>query len=315
MPIDPSLAPMRAGLTLLGGVFAWILAMSGWFLNPHGPERNAIKRVYMDLATLINSVGTADFSKERQRTLQTLKDTGDTISRAYISWKNTMEYKKLYYLYEQANLIYAEIIEFYATPDKKPSSAIAQTLRTLAIKLDKHTDEPIQLMSDHENKLRLEKRLNEAAHILNGHNKRIGKEIHISKRSLKETLSGSFHKNSFVFISAIRYGFILFIAANIAFSFDFERSYWIVLSCGAVMLGSTIITTFHRAIQRSLGTIVGVLIAAFILTTHPEGLLIVLVIWLLTFLTELFIPRNYAIAVCFITPNAIFMAENTSQIL
>lgn len=318
MPIDPSLAPMRSGLTLLGGAFAWVLAMSGWFINPHGPERNAIKRVYMELGSLIDVIGTAEFSKERQRALQTLKDTGDTLSRAYISWQNSAEFRKLHYLYEQANLIYAEIIEFYAIPDKKQLSAIAQMLRTLANKMDKHSGEPMPFMNemDKETNLRLEKMVNEAVLILNGDDERLRleEEIRVPRRSLKETLAGSFHKNSFVFISAIRYGFILFIAALIAFSFEFDRSYWIVLSCGAVMLGSTIITTFHRAIQRSFGTIVGVLIAALVLSTHPDGIYIILIIWLLTFLTELFIPRNYAIAVSFITPNAIFMAENTSQI-
>ena len=49
----------------------------------------------------------------------------------------------------------------------------------------------------------------------------------------------------------------LTIAAFIAYFLDFERSYWIPLSCAAVMTGATIIATFHRTVQRMIGTIIG----------------------------------------------------------
>ena len=35
------------------------------------------------------------------------------------------------------------------------------------------------------------------------------------------------------------------------------------------MSGSTIVATYHRAIQRGFGTILGILIASLILATHP----------------------------------------------
>jgi uncharacterized membrane protein YccC len=79
------------------------------------------------------------------------------------------------------------------------------------------------------------------------------------------------------------------------------------------MSGSTIVATYHRAIQRGIGTLLGILIAGLILATHPTGFIIALFILLLTFITELFIVKNYGLAVLFFTPNALLMAESTSQ--
>jgi len=80
------------------------------------------------------------------------------------------------------------------------------------------------------------------------------------------------------------------------------------------MLGSTIQSTFHRAIQRSCGTIVGLMIAVIIFKLQPQGLIIVIINMCLTALAELFIAKNYALAAIFITPNALLIAETSSQI-
>lgn len=57
------------------------------------------------------------------------------------------------------------------------------------------------------------------------------------------------------------------------------------------MSGSTIISTFHKSIQRSFGTIIGVIIATIILKTNPNGFIIVIINMILTALTELFIVK------------------------
>lgn len=71
--------------------------------------------------------------------------------------------------------------------------------------------------------------------------------------------------------------------------------------------------TFHRAIQRSVGTMVGILVATVILSFHPEGYMIVIVNMCLTALVELSISKNYALAAVFITPNAMLIAENSTK--
>ena len=106
----------------------------------------------------------------------------------------------------------------------------------------------------------------------------------------------AFDKDSITFVNAVRCGIILTIASIISYKFSFTRAYWIPLSCTSAMMGSTIIGTFHRAIQRTIGTIVGLILAIFILSLQPQGILLLIIIMLLTGITELFIVKNYALA-------------------
>lgn len=80
------------------------------------------------------------------------------------------------------------------------------------------------------------------------------------------------------------------------------------------MLGSTILSTFHKSIQRSCGTIAGIMIAIVIFKLQPQGFMIVIINMCLTALTELLIAKNYALAAIFITPNALLIAETSTQI-
>ncbi|MFJ8236588.1 FUSC family protein [Ureibacillus sp. NPDC094379] len=168
-----------------------------------------------------------------------------------------------------------------------------------------------------ENVTVLYKKIDHMVAIMNEPSTKNNQEIRISKPTLKMIFGGAFDKNSIVFISALRFCVITIIAAIIAaiiaYQFDFARSYWVPLSCVAVMSGATIVATSHRAIQRGFGTIVGILIASFILATQPQGYIIALFILLLTFITELFIVKNYGLAALFFTPNALLMAESTTQ--
>lgn len=75
------------------------------------------------------------------------------------------------------------------------------------------------------------------------------------------------------------------------------------------MSGASMVATFHRALQRSIGTIIGILIASCILYFKPSGYPIALFILLFTATIELFIVKNYGLAVIFITPNALLLAE------
>ncbi|OAH57745.1 hypothetical protein AWH48_01620 [Domibacillus aminovorans] len=317
MPVDPSLAPLRTGLVFLGGVLSWLIAMLGWLISPREPETNAVKRVYMELAAFLDSVGKENFNETRQRTVSAMKQAEDILSAGYISWQSSDMFKRLYLLTEHANTIFLEVLEIALEEKAKLPPELGESIRALANSIEhKKKNNTKILQPDHVNEAaeHLFVKIYNADAIMNEPISRINQEVRISKRSLKTVFLGAFDKNSIVFLSSVKYGTVLTFAAIIAYTFDFNRSYWIPLSCAAVMSGATIIATFHRAVQRFLGTIVGILVASIILSSTPQGYIIAIIILVLTFFTELFIVRNYGFAAMFFTPSALIMAEYTTQV-
>lgn len=61
----------------------------------------------------------------------------------------------------------------------------------------------------------------------------------------------------------------------------------------------------QRSIERLLGTWVGLLLAGGILTLHPQGLWLALIVMALQFTIEMLVLRNYALAAVFITAVAL----------
>lgn len=317
MNLDSKLALTYAGLIFLGGAIAWLVAMIGWIFNPHGPEKKAVQRVYIEIAALLDGVNTDRFNEARERTLIALNIADTTLLAGYTSWKSSNIFNKLYVLQEIAYSIWSDILEISARKGSNIPPELGESARLIAHSLLQMKSNPVEIeLPDVEDKLvhQLMVKFNGAHSVLNEPLSDFNQNIKLRKRSLKKILLDSFDKNSIVFISSLKYGVVLMISTMIAFSFEFDRSYWIPISCGAVMLGSTVMSTFHRAIQRSIGTTVGILVTIVILWAGPSPIIIVLLIALLQFCIELFMVRNYVFAVAFITPNVLLIAENTTQI-
>ena len=319
MPVHPELVFLRAGLVFLGGALSWVLAMIGWLFNPHGPETGVVKKVYSELASFLDSVGTEKYHETRHRVMSGLKEAEETLAVGYIPWRNTDIFNRLVILNDHANTIFLYVLENFSKTNVKLPPELGEFIREMAHSLDLKTKNErvskkiILPEGMDESVLQLFQKMTDADAIKNEPTSKINQSIRISKPSLRNIFLGAFDKNSMVFINSVRFGIVTASAAIIAYQFEFTRPYWVPLSCVAVMSGFTIVATYHRAIQRAFGTILGILIASFILMTHPAGIILALLILLLTFVTELFIVKNYGLAALFFTPNALLMAESTSQ--
>ena len=246
-----------------------------------------------------------------------MKQAEDTLMGGYTSWRVSDQFKRLYLLNEHANLLFLDILEISLDRKEKLPPELGDSVRALANSIkekEKNITKILQPEQVDEGVKHLFSKIYNADAIMNEPMSKIDREVKIVKTSLKTVFLGAFDKNSIVFLSSIKYGAVLMVAAIIAYSFDLHRSYWVPLSCAAVMSGATIIATFHRAVQRSFGTIIGILVASFILSTVHNGYMIALIILGLTFLTELFIVRNYGVAAMFFTPSALIMAEYATQV-
>ncbi|WP_238885569.1 FUSC family protein [Clostridium sp. YIM B02551] len=318
MPVDPSAASIRTLIVLMSGLFAWIISMVGWFFNPHGPEIRAVKEVYLTLAAFSDAIDSKGINNLLNRTVTALKESEETLLTGYISWKNSFFFNRLVLLNEQANKLFLEMLELHYNRNTKLPKEFGEMIRNLSMGIELKDGEkvkiappPQELEQEYSNFLEI---IYDAEAIINIPLTYIGHGIKISKPSLKMKFIKAFDKDSIVFIYAVRYGIVLSLSALIAHCFQFSRPYWITLSCASVMSGATIMATFHRAIQRSIGTIIGLMIAIIILSLQPQGYMIVIINMCLTAITELFIVKNYAVAALFITPNALLIAESSTQI-
>lgn len=104
----------------------------------------------------------------------------------------------------------------------------------------------------------------------------------------------------------------MFLALLIANFLEMKSAYWIPVSALAILQGKDLLHTKQRNLHRIFGTFLGMGLTWFILISEPKGLALVFIIAGLQFVVEMIVVRNYGLAVIFITPLTIFLAENSS---
>jgi len=88
-----------------------------------------------------------------------------------------------------------------------------------------------------------------------------------------------------------------------------DHWYWAMVAAVAALGGAQLSARVIRGLQRLGGTLVGILLAAALLALGLHPLLTILVAVLLQIGAELYVGRNYGIAMVFVTPLALLMVE------
>ncbi|ERL55653.1 FUSC family protein [Psychrobacter aquaticus] len=95
----------------------------------------------------------------------------------------------------------------------------------------------------------------------------------------------------------------------IALALKLSNPYWAAVSCFLIIQGIHLRTMWIKQIHRLLGTIVGVLLAGWMLSWGLSIWGVALTILLMMLCIENLVDRHYGLAVIFITPLTIFIAE------
>ncbi|MET7398778.1 FUSC family protein [Dactylosporangium sp. NPDC005572] len=111
-------------------------------------------------------------------------------------------------------------------------------------------------------------------------------------------------------LTAARAGLAALIAGSAAAGLGLEHAYWATTAAVLVLhQGFDWPRTAQRSLERLTGTWAGLLLAGGLLLAHPAGLWLVLKIMALQYTIEWLVPRNYALAVVFITPVALLIGS------
>lgn len=98
------------------------------------------------------------------------------------------------------------------------------------------------------------------------------------------------------------YSFILFSAAYISEDLHLRNSYWLAVSCAPIPQGDDLCAIRQRNTQRVFGTMIGLVISAFLFNLALITFELIVMITILFVTIGYFIHRSYGLAQFFTTP-------------
>jgi len=116
-------------------------------------------------------------------------------------------------------------------------------------------------------------------------------------------------RNYATIFEAVVIGFFMSLSLLTGLLLELDNPYWLPISCAAVIQGVTLLQVWRRTFQRILGTFVGLLLTWVLLRFELSLFWICVSIVLLQFIVETLIVRQYAMAIIFMTPLTIFLAD------
>lgn len=140
--------------------------------------------------------------------------------------------------------------------------------------------------------------------------------VFIAKRVEEPKIKSRIKKKRYTdLVGSCIIGFAMFLGLMIGHLLELKSAYWIPVSALAILQGKDLFHTWQRNLQRIIGTFLGIGITWLMLSAQATGLELVFLIGGLQFIVEMLVVRNYGLAVIFITPLTIFLAENSSGLM
>ena len=280
----PSLSPWHVAILVLsGGAFAWLIHMAGAVLSPRGPEKAAVAAAITATAQYIEAIGGGPEAEAnaRHRTAHRLHDAWSTlVTFQPVQPKPDTTLHHLRRVSRRLHVLFAQAMAAAdTTGELSPDvAALARQLATLS------TDE-----ADDE---------------------RGAGQTPLGRPSAILLVRQALRPGSASLLVAGRAGIAVVVSGAIALTLNLSHGYW-AMAAAVLMLhqGFDWLRTLARSVERTLGTFVGLGVAGMILSLHPQGLWLALIIGVLQVAIEMYVVRNYTLAVIFITPTALTISS------
>ncbi|TMS52744.1 FUSC family protein [Mycobacterium sp. DBP42] len=282
----------HAALVLAGGAFAWLVHMSGALIRPRGPEKAAVAAAASAVAAYIENIGggpDAEATARHKAALLLHTAWVTLVTYQPVQPKPDQALYRLRVVNRRLHVLFAEAMRAADSgePPAYDGAALARHLAT--VPADAVTDE----------------------HGAEG--------IPLGRPSASRLLLRALTPGSVSLQLAARVGIAVAISGVIAVlisqALTMTHAYW-AMAAAVLMLhqGFDWQRTVVRGVERTLGTWLGLGVAGTILALHPQGLWLALVIGTLQFIIEMYVVRNYTLAVVFITPAALTIASGGQRV-
>jgi uncharacterized membrane protein YccC len=270
-----------AMLVAAGGAVSWTLHMLGAFWQPRGPECKAVAGAAAAVADFIDSATHGQSDLPRHKAATSLHDAW----RALIAWqpvgdRSDAKLGQLRALSRELHGLFAATVR-EGSASRSLDSKAGAAARMIKSRVDELPSEDVPAGA------------NERRAFLEPH----------------EMIATSFAWAVLPPRIALRVGAAALIAGSVGVLTGLERSYW--AAAAAVLIlhqGFNWVRAMQRGLERTFGTMLGLIVAATVSWLHPRDLALVGCIVVLQFAGQLFALSNHALAVFFFTPMALLMA-------
>ena len=310
---------------LVGVVWALILIVPGWLVNPHGKEQRDVAAVYRALAGRLRAIGTERSAATRQPLAVSLNTAYDEVltGRARATGPNRQMRRLVAEL--NASHLMAEATSALDVAGNRPPPMVISTVERLADSIAEGIPPPVippawdhsagslalrdsmvglaRLLSgdwapDEGGRRRLRDRL---SGLLPGP-RQLGRMAERPLGWVMQALVGRLSR-----IWTLRLMACVGVAAVVSQVLPLQRSYWVVLTV-AIVFKPDYGSVFARALQRGIGTIVGAVAGAVLLALiHGTWLLIPLAV--LAALLPYGRQRNWGLQATFLTPLVVLLVD------
>lgn len=297
-------------LLLAGTAWALLLTLPGWLLFPRAAEQRSVASVYQALADELRAAGTARFAERRLALTTALNEAYDQLLAVRaVSSGQDRRLTRLVALLTQSHLI-AEATAAVAAEGGPVPPAVISAAERLAEAVRNRAPPPAipPLWRDSPGVQALGDALAGAARLLTGE-RTAGAGL--DRPGLRERLGqmvDQLRGGRLIWLSTIRLMACVGVAALMSEILPLQRSYWVVLTV-AIVLKPDLGSVFARAVQRGLGTVVGVVLGAAILAAAPPGWLLLIPVAVLAALLPYGRSRNYGLMSTFLTPLVVLLLD------
>ncbi|MFF4539642.1 FUSC family protein [Streptomyces aureus] len=299
-----------------GGLLVLALTLLAWPLRSGVPERSAVAGTYRTVADLLAAGGTGDYERLRLAVTQSLNESYDLVlaRRAFHHGRSP----DLVRLLAQLNAL-TPVVEAAPAAHQRGErlpAAIPAAVSLLADTVEVGGTGPLELRLPapaDETARAVDHALRHAARVVTDRSPdphalddRLGRPAALRVRAARAT------RNALLSAASWRYGIRLALCIGLGqvlvSTVEVPRSYWVALTITFVMkpdYGSV----FSRALLRALGTVVGLVVAATVLTLVPRGWWDVPVLMVLAALIPALTPRGYGYQTAAITPVILMLSD------
>jgi uncharacterized membrane protein YccC len=298
-------------LGFVGGVaWALLLLVPGWLLSPRSPEQSAVADVYHALAGDLRAIGTGRTDETRPAVTAALNTAYDTLLTARATAGGRSRRMTHLMAVLNASSRVSEAVITLRREDTPPPPIVADTLDRLADAKAAPIPPP---WSPSPGSLELRDALAALARTIAWTPATPPEPAPRTPpreraRAVLGTLLDQLRGGRLAWTFTIRLMMCVGVAAVTSEVLPLQRSYWVVLTV-AVVVKPDNGSVFARALQRGIGTIVGVVLGAVMLAAVPYGPWLLLPIAVLAAGQPYGRLRNFGLGATFMTPVVVLLID------